>query len=264
MSHAAGYIHGTAPREQARLALLNELTNGPFVEFLRLDGGEAVLEVGSGLGILTRAIAARLPGGHVTGVEVAPAQLAVAERDAPANVRFLPGDAHALPFPDESFDLACCRYVLEHVADPLAALREMRRVLKPGGRVCVQENDILIMELYPDCPHFATVWRRFAELQQRLGGDARVGRKLFALLRSAGFQQIELSLQPEIHWSGLPTFGPCIENTIGNIRSGAGALQTQGLATAAEIEAAIRELEAFRERDDAASWFFWHRACGIR
>ena len=264
MSSSATYIHGTDPSEQERLTLLNRLTNAPFLDFLRLEGGESVLEVGSGLGILTGEAAARLPRGGITGLESSTDQLAAARRDVPANVSFVQGDAHALPFPEGRFDVVYCRYVLEHVADPPAVLREMRRVLKPGGRACVQENDILIMELYPDCPHWQTIWRRFADLQARLGGDARIGKKLFALLRHAGFQQIELSLQPEVHWSGLETFRPCVENTIGNIRSGAAALREQGLATAGEIDAAVAELEAFQAREDAALWFSWHRARGFR
>lgn len=264
MTSGATYIHGTDASEQERLALLNRLTNPPFLDFLRLEGGECVLEVGSGLGILTREAAARLPRGTITGLENSPDQLAAARRDLPANVRFVEGDAHDLPFGEGEFDVVYCRYVLEHVVDPANVLREMRRVLRPGGRVFVQENDILVMELFPECPRFAQMWRRFAELQRRLGGDARIGRRLFALLREAGFRQIELGLQPEVHWSGLPTFRPCVENTIGNIRSGTAAFQAMGLATAEEIHAAVAELEAFRERDDAVTWFCWHRARGVR
>lgn len=264
MTSPATYIHGTDPAEQDRLALLNRLTNPPFLDFLRLTGGEKVLEVGSGLGILTREAAARLPSGQITGLEIAPEQLTVARRAVPANVRFVEGDAHALPFAADEFDVVYCRYVLEHVADPAAVLREMRRVLKPGGRLCVRENDILVMDLFPECPQFTRVWQQFAELQSRLGGDARIGRRLFALLRAAGFDEIELGLQPEVHWSGLPTFGPCVENTIGNIRSGMAALQEHGLVTATELHAALAELETFRQRDDAAFWFCWHQARGLK
>lgn len=264
MTSTATYIHGTAPAEQERLALLNRLTNAAFLDFLQLQGNERVLEVGSGLGILTHAAAERLPRGTILGVEFSLEQLAAARENLAAPVQFLRADAHALPLSDACFDLTYCRYLLEHVADPVRVLRELRRVLKPGGRACVQENDILIMELHPECPHFVRMWQAFAELQTRLGGDARVGKKLFALFQAAGFREIVLSMQPETHWFGTPTFGPCMQNLAGNLRSGQEALVAQGLACAAELQAVLAELEAFEHRPDAAVWFYWHRAAGIK
>lgn len=196
------YIHGTDRSEQDRLILLNRLTNEPFIEFLELTVHEKVLEVGSGLGILTCGLARRRPGCRVVGLEYAWALLAASGRTSLSTARFCQGDAHFLPFKDQRFDVAFCRYVLEHVADPIRVLNEMRRVLRPGGRVVVQENNIAINEVYPECQHFKTVWKQFAELQSRLGGDALIGKKLFVLLKEAGFRDIELSIQPEVHYSG--------------------------------------------------------------
>lgn len=99
----AAYIHGTDSAEQERLALLNRLTNPPFIEFLRLQATDSVLEVGSGLGILAREVAQRVPLGGVVGVECSAEQLARAESGLP-NLRFAHGDAHHLPFADDRFD----------------------------------------------------------------------------------------------------------------------------------------------------------------
>jgi len=258
------YIHGTETSEQARLALLNRLTNAPFINFLELDENASVLEVGSGLGILAREVTARLSGGAVCGVEYSADQLALARTNAAANLHFIQGDAHALPFGDELFDTVYCRYLLEHVADPVQVLSEMRRVLRPGGRALAQENNILILSFYPECPLFDSVWRRFALLQAELGGDATVGKKLFALFKQAGFGQIELSLQPEIHSYGLETFRPWIANLIGNVESGASELQKRRLATLEELNGAIDELRAFAERGDASAIFYWNRASGVK
>src|SRR5688572_20691110 len=90
----ADYIHGTQPREQARLAALNRLTNAAFIEFLQVSPGAGVLEVGSGLGILAAAVARAAPGAGVTGVEISPDQLAAAVRAA--GVEYRQGDAHRL------------------------------------------------------------------------------------------------------------------------------------------------------------------------
>ena len=217
-----------------------------------------MLEVGSGLGILAGEVAARVPKGSVTGVELSAEQLAQARPTA--NATFVQGDAHHLPLDDASFDVAYCRYLLEHVADPAGVLAEIRRVLRPGGTIFLQENNILIHDMWPDCPRFVAIWRKFAELQTRLGGDALIGKKLFALLQQAGFANIRLSLAPEVHAAGEPGFVLWIENLIGNVQSGQESLLAYGLATAAEIETAIAELQAFEQLPDAAAYFYWNRA----
>jgi SAM-dependent methyltransferase len=258
------YIHGTTRSEQARLALLNRLTNEPFIEFLELDEKASVLEVGSGLGILARQIAERLPGTDVCGVEYSSAQLAQAKNSSAANLHFVQADAHALPFAGDSFHTIYCRYLLEHVSDPVRVLNEMRRVLRPGGRALAQENNILIITFYPECPRFEAVWRKFAGLQAKLGGDALIGKKLFSLFKQAGFKEIRLSVQPEIHYAGAETFRPWIVNLLGNVEGGAGELQKHGLATHEEIEEAIAEMRSFSERDDACTIFYWNRASGVK
>lgn len=259
----ATYIHGTESAEQARLRRLNELTNRSFIEFLELEETASVLEIGSGLGILAQDVARVVTKGEVYGVEYSPEQLARAEVSVP-NLHLTRGDAHRLEFEDERFDVVYCRYVLEHVAAPAQVLREMRRVLKPGGRVFVQENNILVNLLYPECPRFDAVWRQFAVLQEKLGGDALIGKKLLPLLKEAGFEEIKLSIQPEIHRSGEQGFRHWIENLIGNIEGTAAALEAHQLATVEEIQHAIDEARALLERDDAGAFFYWNRASGVK
>ena len=259
----AAYIHGTEPSEQARLRLLNELTNRSFIDFLQLAEDSSVLEVGSGLGVLAQEVARLVPAGEVFGVEYSAEQIASAEHLLP-NLHFTQGDAHALGFADDRFDVVYCRYVLEHLADPLLALKEMRRVLKPGGKVFVQENNILVSLFYPECPRFEAIWVKFAALQERLGGDALIGKKLLPLLKRAGFEDVELSIQPEVHYSGRLTFRPWIENQIGNVEGAAKELESRQLATAEEISQAVVELKAWMGRDDACVFFYWNRAVGVK
>jgi ubiquinone/menaquinone biosynthesis C-methylase UbiE len=258
----AAYIHGTEASEQARLALLNRLTNRPFVEFLRVQPRMRVLEVGSGLGILAAEVAAAADSVEVVGLERSSEQIAAAMH-AP-RVRYVQGDAHELPFADGDFDLAYCRYLLEHVADPVRVLAEMHRVVRVGGCVLAMENDISLVRLDPPCRAFEEVWSAFAKYQRQLGGDGLIGRQLFRLFRAAGFSQIELSVQPEMHWHGSPGFAPWIENLAGNIKSGQQGLIESGLCTTDQLQRADTELSALAERDDASMSFVWNRAMAVR
>ena len=259
-----GYIHGTNSTEQERLALLNRLTNGPFLVFLDLKPTDSVLEVGSGLGILAGEVAQRVPQGEVVGIEYSQEQLAKVQITAP-HLTFQQGDAHQLPFEADRFDVAYCRYVLEHVRDPLQVLREMRRVLKPGGRAYTQENNMQMVVFDPDCPHCESLLQKFILLQKRLGGDALIGKRLFGLFQQAGFREITLSFQPEIHPANTPTFRPWLENALG-VFGGAGPLLVQqGLATEAEVHLALTELESLLEREDSSGLLFhWNRAVGTK
>ena len=258
-----GYIHGTHQEEQERLAALNRLTNAPFVAFLDPAPADRMLEVGSGLGLLANEVAQSAPYGSVIGVEFAAEQIGRA-RTARSNIRFARGDAHHLPFAADRFDLVYCRYLLEHVRDPVAALREMRRVLKPGRKAFAQENNMRMVAFDPDCPKVDALLLKFYEMQRRLGGDALIGKRLYALFHAAGFRDIELSYQPEIHPADSPTFKPWVDNFIGLIEGASALLRTHGLATSDEIRSAMDEMRTLREREDASFLFHWNRAAGTK
>lgn len=236
------------------------MTNAAFVSFVQVPAGAHVLEVGSGLGILCGEVAASAPSVRVVGLERSLAQLTAATGGP--GVVFTRGDAHRLPFRARTFDLVYTRYLLEHIGDPATVLAEMCRVLRRGGRIAVQENDISLQRTDPPCPNFEAVWSQFAILQQRLGGDALIGRRLFGLFKRAGLVDIELSVQPEIHWSGSPGFAGWIANLIGNIESGRAALLEAKLTGAATVDYAVAELQALLARDDASLTFVWNRAAG--
>ena len=162
------------------------------------------------MGILTNLVAGSYPMANVIGIEVSPEQIERAKADfsGTPNLRFLNGNALSLDFEEGTFDVVYCRYFLEHVSNATKVLSEILRVLKTGGRVFVQENNILIYSLFPDCPAYMLVLSNFAKLQSKIGGDAEIGRKLFSLLKQTGFDSINLSIAPEIHYYGLPTFDP--------------------------------------------------------
>lgn len=169
----------------------------------------------------------------------------------------------SLNIKDASFDVVYCRYVLEHVIDPAIALREMFRVLKTDGRIFIQENNILINALYPDCPSYSLVLRKFADLQSQIGGDAEIGKKLFCLLKQAGFCSINLSIGPEVHHYDMPTFDPWIVNSIEILKGAETRLLSFGVPKSL-IQAAIAELDSLSKNPYASAYFYWNRASAIK
>jgi len=104
--------------------------------------GDRVLDVATGPGTVARQAAVLAgPEGHVTGVDVSPAMLGVARawrpQDGAAPIEYIESSAAEVPLPDSSFDVAYCQQGLQHMTEPEAALREMWRLLKPGGRMAI-------------------------------------------------------------------------------------------------------------------------------
>src|SRR6266550_9000784 len=106
--------------------------------FVAPTGDELALDSGTGAGTLALAVALLVR--EVVGVDIVPELLERARKGAPANVTFVEGDATNLPFETGSFDLACTRRTLHHIAHPESAIAELARVTKPGGRVFVDDQ----------------------------------------------------------------------------------------------------------------------------
>jgi arsenite methyltransferase len=138
------------PRELARVpdAAAKSFAGvaNPFALGL-LAPGEQVLDVGSGAG-MDSLVAAQMvaPGGHVTGIDMTPEMLAkaraAADEMAADNVEFVPGEAEALPFDDETFDVVISNGVIDLVPDKDAVYSEIFRVLRPGGRIQIADVTI--------------------------------------------------------------------------------------------------------------------------
>ena len=256
------YIHGTEPSEQERLAGLNRMTNAAFIAFLNVPAGSRVLEVGSGLGLLAVEVANAGADVHVVGVEISAAQIAAAP--AHKRVTYVQGDAQSLDFPDASFDIVYARYLLEHVADPERVVREMRRVAKRGGRVGVCENDVSLLRFDPPCPAFDRAWDAFTRFQAMLGGDGLIGRRLFRLFRAAGFSDVELSVQPEVHWHGSLGYAAWVHNIIGNLESARNGMLAAGVIRESDLNAGVAELERLKTDATGSAVFVWNRAMAVR
>jgi len=153
--------------------------------------GTRLLDVGCGPGSVTIDLAARLAPGEVIGVDTSEAVVEIA-RDAAkeagaSNVTFEVADAYELPFEDDTFDVVHAHQVLQHLTDPIAALREMRRVTRPGGLVAVRDADYSGMTWYPPSPGLDEWLALYHEVTQANRAEANAGRRLLSWVREAGF-----------------------------------------------------------------------------
>lgn len=151
-----------------------------------------VLDVGCGPGTITLDIASTyVPNGHVTGLEYSEEVVERARKHASTrgvtNVEFLAGDAHALPFPDDTFDITHAHQVLQHIADPVLALKEMRRVTKPGGVVASRESDRTTFVWFPESEEMTEWASLYDRVARGNGGEPNAGRRLKFWARQAGY-----------------------------------------------------------------------------
>ncbi len=151
-----------------------------------------LLDVGAGPGSITIDFAGAVA--HVTATEIDQNALSLsrdlAARRGLTNLDFAVEDVHALSFADDSFDIVHAHQVLQHVGDPVQALREMRRVTVPGGVVGVRDADyagFLWFPMLPELVRWLDLYRRAARAN---GGEPDAGRRLLAWARAAGFDDI--------------------------------------------------------------------------
>ncbi|HUY71474.1 MAG TPA: class I SAM-dependent methyltransferase [Gaiellaceae bacterium] len=123
-----------AEHQDTRVSATRERLAG----LLALSGEERALDVGTGAGELALALAPLVA--SVVGLDIVPEMLEQARSRAPANVEFLEGDATALPFAPDMFDLVCSARTFHHLARPELVLAEMNRVLRPGGTMLVVDQ----------------------------------------------------------------------------------------------------------------------------
>lgn len=195
-SSAGAYVHGYCEREAKRL--FDQATT--LAALLHCDvfypPHSRVLEAGCGTGAQTISLVRNNPQVHFTSVDISDDSLGQArariETEGYTNVTFEKADIFSLPFADASFDHIFICFVLEHLPNPVEALAALRRVLKPGGTLTAIEGDHGSTYFHPDDPDARRAIQCLIDLQARAGGDALIGRRLYPLLRRAGFTNVRV------------------------------------------------------------------------
>jgi SAM-dependent methyltransferase len=156
-----------------------------------------ILDIGCGPGFVSEKIAQLVPNGSVVGLELDDKLFAIATGIALQCPAFAveKGSVYAMPFPDASFDFAYARFVFQHLDRPVDALREVARVLKPGGTALLLDVDDGWLMLHPEPPGFADLIKRSEAAQAAYGGDRFVGRKLPDYFREAGFESASFAVE---------------------------------------------------------------------
>ncbi len=190
------YTHGHA---ESVLRSHRTRTAGNSAAYLlpELRPGLSLLDVGSGPGTITADLAELVAPGRVTALETSDAVLGhtrdeIARRGC-STVDFVVGDVLALDFPAASFDVVHAHQVLQHLADPVAALREMVRVCRPGGLVAARDGDYGGFIWYPQNAGLDRWNELYHAVARANGGEPDAGRRLLAWARAAGCRDVRAS-----------------------------------------------------------------------
>ena len=263
-SELPDYIHGSAPDEQRRLSLLNEILNEACLREIGLQPGETVLDFGSGLGQFTRLIARTVGDkGSVIGVERDPDQISEAKRLAEAAgeselVEFRNGDVLDVPLRASewgTFDVAHARFLLEHIPDPALVIAQMVRSVRPGGRVIVIDDDHGDFRPWPEPSGFDRLWQAYVGMYERLGNDPYIGRHLVALLQQEGLVRLNNTGVFFGGCAGTERFQAVADNLIGALEGAKDTIVSAELLDTDSFDEGIAGLKSWKEDPSAALWY---------
>ena len=257
------YTHGHAPATVRQHA---QRTAEEAAAFLlpELRSGMRLLDVGCGPGSITRGLAERVAPGEVVGLDLSQETLEAARHDAAVrglhNLRYEEGSVYRLRFPDASFDVAYAHQVFQHLREREAALREMLRVVRPGGLVAIRDVDWGTVAYWP-----RDTWiDRFIEVHHqtwyRNGGEPRLGRELRALFNDPALTDLRITASVWCYATPTETieWGESYAQRLLTSPMGGRAID-YGYATRADIEAMAAAFRAWAVHPDAM-WVFTHVA----
>jgi ubiquinone/menaquinone biosynthesis C-methylase UbiE len=202
------YVHGRSDREAERLIYQASRFAELFHQDTRYPAGSRVLEAACGVGAQTIFLAAISPAAEIVALDLSRSSVVEADRRLRGagyfNVAFQVADVFSLPYRPGVFDHIFVCFLLEHLSDPLEALLHMKTVLRPGGTITIIEGDHGSAVFFPDSPYAHRVIECQVELQNRAGGNARIGREIGHLMNRAGFSDVIVSPQTVFAEAGHP------------------------------------------------------------
>jgi SAM-dependent methyltransferase len=245
MTYTHGHAESVLRSHRARTA-----ENSAAYLLPHLTPTDRLLDIGSGPGTITADLARRVR--EVVALEIndEAAQLTRAELErqgvGPVDVRV--GDIHDLDLADDEFDVVHAHQVLQHVADPVSALREMARVTRVGGVVGVRDSDYAAFAWYPELPGLDRWLGLYRDAARANGGEPDAGRRLLAWAHAAGLEEVTATSST---W--------CFATE--EARGWWGGMWADRVTGSALAEQLVREGRATREElsEVAAAWLAWAR-----
>ena len=259
------YVHGYGTPEQERLVEQAEHWRHRLIaDGTELSPGTRLLEVGTGVGAVLAVLGQEFPGIHLTGVDIEPKQLEFArghlERSG-VDATLVQADALALPFEDESFEHVWMMWLLEHVADPPAALREARRVLVPGGAITAIEVDYSTCRAEPTTPALEALIRAMVQ-GMAASGWSDAGTRLPGWLREAGFREVDEGERP-FWWQEADLAGQALY-AADVLESALEALTQLPGVSEEQLRAGLEDLRSLPSQPQAGLGWVMHKSTAVR
>lgn len=256
------YVHGRSSRESERLDYQASRLADLLHAGTRYPDKSIVLEAACGVGAQTVILAKNSPGADFICIDISPESLGIAEARAReaglTRVSFREADIYGLPFPPDSFDHVFVCFLLEHLKDPLLALRNLKDVLRPGGTITVIEGDHGSALYYPETAAARDVIQCLIDLQARMGGNSLIGRELWHLLNDAGFTRVRVSPRQVYTDGSSPESGEAVRNIfIAMVEGVRDQAVESGRITRENWEQGIRDLYRTTEKDGSFSYTFF-------